>query len=62
MWLTWPALSGEGEAGADEVCSMTGYSVCLCGSNCVFVYCKAKDMQQMVKLEEEMDRRPATVV
>lgn len=27
-----------------------------------FVPSKAKDMQQMVKLEEEMDRRPATVV
>lgn len=27
-----------------------------------FILSKAKDMQQMVKLEEEMDRRPATVV
>lgn len=34
----------------------------VCLSNCVFIYSKAKDMQQMVKLEEEMDRRPATVV
>uniref|UniRef100_A0A8C9ZLN8 1-phosphatidylinositol 4,5-bisphosphate phosphodiesterase n=1 Tax=Sander lucioperca TaxID=283035 RepID=A0A8C9ZLN8_SANLU len=35
--------------------------VCVCLT--VFsVSSKAKDMQQMVKLEEEMDRRPATVV
>lgn len=27
-----------------------------------FILSKARDMQQMVKLEEEMDRRPATVV
>ena len=36
-------------------------SVCLRLSMC-FVPLKAKDMQQMVKLEEEMDRRPATMV
>uniref|UniRef100_A0A4W6DU47 1-phosphatidylinositol 4,5-bisphosphate phosphodiesterase n=1 Tax=Lates calcarifer TaxID=8187 RepID=A0A4W6DU47_LATCA len=39
--------------------------LCFSVSVCLFMFfvpSKAKDMQQMVKLEEEMDRRPATVV
>lgn len=36
----------------------TGLSV----RRCFVIVSQAKDMQQMVKLEEEMDRRPATVV
>uniref|UniRef100_A0A7N8YFT1 1-phosphatidylinositol 4,5-bisphosphate phosphodiesterase n=1 Tax=Mastacembelus armatus TaxID=205130 RepID=A0A7N8YFT1_9TELE len=37
----------------------TSFYVC---TNMYYVSLKAKDMQQMAKLEEEMDRRPATVV
>lgn len=49
----------------DKTCTCPRWNLCNCNvclSNCVFIYSKAKDMQQMVKLEEEMDRRPATVV
>lgn len=48
-----------------SVCTMSdigGCKLCLKAEGVSVWPLQAKDMQQMVKLEAEMDRRPATVV